>query len=74
MRFLWQYQMVQLLDFECGIAKVPLFNQVTNGKCRISEIADWFQQHITRTALKLDKLTENHTSDREALGLLGALR
>lgn len=55
------YQMVQLLDSECGIAKVPLFNQVTNGKCRISEIADWFQQHITRTALKLDKLAENHT-------------
>lgn len=65
--------MVQLLDSECGIAKVPLFNQVTNRKCRISEIADWFQQHIIRAALKLDKLTENHTSDREALGLLGAL-
>ncbi|OYQ62183.1 hypothetical protein B9G53_23390 [Pseudanabaena sp. SR411] len=55
------YQTVQLLDLECSIAQVPLFTQVTNGKCRISEIADRFQQHITRTALKLDKLAENRT-------------
>ncbi len=55
------YQMVQLLDSECEIAQFPLFTQVTNGKYRISEIADWFQQHITRTALKLDKLAENRT-------------
>jgi CheY-like chemotaxis protein len=55
------YQMVQLLDPECEIAQVSLFNQVTNGKCRISEIADSLQQHITRTALKLDKLAENCT-------------
>jgi CheY-like chemotaxis protein len=55
------YQMVQLLDPECEIAQFPLFTQVTNGKYRISEIADWFQQHITRTALKLDKLAENRT-------------
>jgi CheY-like chemotaxis protein len=55
------YQMVQLLDPECEIAQFPLFAQVTNGKYRISEIADWFQQHITRTALKLDKLAENRT-------------
>jgi len=55
------YQTVQLLDPECSIAQVPLFTQVTNGKCRISEIADHFQQHITRTALKLDKLAENRT-------------
>jgi CheY-like chemotaxis protein len=55
------YQTVQLLDTECGIAQVPLFTQVTNGKYRISEIADRFQQHITRTALKLDKLAENRT-------------
>ncbi len=55
------YQTVQLLDNECGIAQVPLFTQVTNGKYRISEIADRFQQHITRTALKLDKLAENRT-------------
>ncbi|GBO53363.1 signal transduction histidine kinase CheA [Pseudanabaena sp. lw0831] len=55
------YQMVQLLDPECKIAQVPLFTQVTNGKYRICEIADCFQQHITRTALKLDKLAENQT-------------
>ena len=55
------YQIVQLLDPECEIAQVPLFNQVTNGKYRINEIADWFQQYITRTALKLDQLAENHT-------------
>jgi CheY-like chemotaxis protein len=55
------YQTVQLLDPECSIAQVPMFTQVTNGKCRISEIADRFQQHITRTALKLDKLAENRT-------------
>ena len=55
------YQTVQLLDTECGIAQVPLFTQVTNGKYRISEIADRFQQHISRTALKLDKLAENRT-------------
>ena len=55
------YQTVQLLDTECSIAQVPLFTQVTNGKYRISEIADHFQQHILRTALKLDKLAENRT-------------
>jgi CheY-like chemotaxis protein len=55
------YQTVQLLDPECTIAQVPLFTQVTNGKYRISEIADRFQQHITHTALKLDKLAENRT-------------
>ncbi|TYQ31577.1 response regulator [Pseudanabaena sp. UWO310] len=55
------YQTVQILDTECKIAQVPLFTQVTNGKCRITEIADRFQQHITRTALKLDKLAENRT-------------
>lgn len=55
------YQTIQLLDPECGIAQVPLFTQVTNGKYRISEIADHFQQHISRTALKLDKLAENRT-------------
>jgi len=55
------YQTVQLLDTECGIAQVPLFTQVTDGKYRISEIADRFQQHISRTALKLDKLAENRT-------------
>lgn len=55
------YQTVQLLDPECPIAQVPLFTQVTNGKYRISEIADRFQQHITHTALKLDKLAENRT-------------
>jgi hypothetical protein len=48
------YQTVQLLDTECGIAQVPLFTQVTNGKYRISEIADRFQQHLSRTSLKLD--------------------
>jgi CheY-like chemotaxis protein len=55
------YQMVQLLDPECEIAQFPIFTQVTNGKCRISEIADCFEQHITRTALKLDQLAENRT-------------
>jgi CheY-like chemotaxis protein len=55
------YQMVQLLDPTCEIAQFPAFTQVTNGKYRISEIADCFQQHITRTALKLDKLAENLT-------------
>jgi CheY-like chemotaxis protein len=55
------YQMVQLLEPECEIAQFPVFTQVTNGKCRISEIADFFQQHITRTALKLDQLAENRT-------------
>ncbi len=55
------YQMVQLLDPECEIAQFPMFTQVTNGKCRISEIADCFEQHITRTALKLDQLAENRT-------------
>jgi CheY-like chemotaxis protein len=55
------YQMVQLLDPKCEIAQFPLFTQVTNGKYRISEIADCFQQHITRTALKLDELAENLT-------------
>ncbi|MBD2178142.1 response regulator [Pseudanabaena sp. FACHB-1998] len=55
------YQTVQILDTECGIAQVPLFTKVTNGKYRISEIADRFQQHITRTALKLDKLAESRT-------------
>ena len=55
------YQTVQLLNTECSIAQVPLFTQVTNGKYRISEVADRFQQHITRTALKLDKLAENRT-------------
>ncbi|PZO44459.1 MAG: response regulator [Pseudanabaena frigida] len=55
------YQTIKLLDPECAIAQVPLFNQVINGKYRIGEIADRFQQHITRTALKLDKLAENRT-------------
>ncbi|PZV14539.1 MAG: response regulator [Pseudanabaena sp.] len=55
------YQVVQLLDTESSIAQVPVFKKVTNGKFRISEIADLFQQHITRTAFKLDKLAENRT-------------
>lgn len=55
------FQTVQLLDTECSIAQIPLFAQVTNGKYRISEIADHFQQHISRTALKLDNLAENRT-------------
>ncbi|MBD2151068.1 response regulator [Pseudanabaena sp. FACHB-1277] len=55
------FQTVQLLDTECSISQIPLFAQVTNGKYRISEIADHFQQHISRTALKLDKLAENRT-------------
>lgn len=55
------YQIVQLLDPECEIAQVPLFTKVTNGKYRICEIADCFQQHITRTAHKLDELAEKQT-------------
>jgi CheY-like chemotaxis protein len=55
------FQTIQLLDPECSIAQIPLFVQVTNGKYRISEIADHFQQHILRTALKLDNLAENRT-------------
>ncbi len=55
------FQTVQLLDTECSIAQIPLFAQVTNGQYRISEISDHFQQHISRTALKLDKLAENRT-------------
>ncbi|CAN1209240.1 Response regulatory domain-containing protein [Tumidithrix helvetica PCC 7403] len=55
------YQTVQLLDEEHTIAHVPLFAKVTKGKHRISEIADHFKQHISRTALKLDKLAENRS-------------
>jgi CheY-like chemotaxis protein len=55
------YQTVQLLDKQSSIAFLPLFAKVTNGKFRISEIADEFKQHISRTAQKLDKLAENGT-------------
>ncbi|NUN66059.1 response regulator [Pseudanabaena biceps] len=55
------YQTVQILDTDCAIAQVPLFTEVTNGKYRISEVADRFKQHINQTALKLDKLAESRT-------------
>jgi CheY-like chemotaxis protein len=55
------YQTVQLLDEDHAIAHVPLFAKVTKGTYRISEIADHFKQNISRTALKLDKLSENRT-------------
>ncbi len=55
------YQTVQLLDQASSIANLPLFAKVTNGKFRISEIADEFKQHISRTAQKLDKLAESRT-------------
>ncbi|MEE3716007.1 response regulator [Tumidithrix elongata RA019] len=55
------YQTVQLLDEDHTIAHVPLFAKVTKGAHRISEIADHFKQHVSRTALKLDKLAENRT-------------
>jgi CheY-like chemotaxis protein len=55
------YQTVQLLDEDHAIAHVPLFAKVTKGTFRISEIADHFKQSISRTALKLDKLSENRT-------------
>ena len=55
------YQTVQLLDQNSSIANLPLFAKVTNGKFRISEIADEFKQPISRTAQKLDKLAEART-------------
>lgn len=54
-------QTVQLLDKDSSIANLPLFAKVTNGKFRITEIADEFKQHISRTAQKLDKLAETRT-------------
>lgn len=55
------FQRVALLDPEDPIANVPLFAKVTNGKFRISEIADHFRQDISRTAIKLDRLAERRT-------------
>ncbi|MFN3926790.1 MAG: PleD family two-component system response regulator [Pseudanabaenaceae cyanobacterium] len=55
------HQTVQLLDQQSPIAFLPLFAKVTNGKFRITEIADEFKQHISRTAQKLDKLAEIRT-------------
>ncbi|MDX1976802.1 MAG: response regulator [Pseudanabaenaceae cyanobacterium bins.68] len=55
------FQKVALLDAEDPIANVPLFASVTNGKFRISEIADRFGQDISRTAIKLDRLAEKRT-------------
>ncbi|MDX2254873.1 MAG: response regulator [Pseudanabaenaceae cyanobacterium bins.39] len=53
------YQTIQLIDADCSIAQIPLFIKLTNGKYRVNEIADYFQQHISRTALNFDKLAEN---------------
>jgi CheY-like chemotaxis protein len=55
------YQTVQLVNTNCNIAQVALFAQLTNGKYQINEIADYFEQNISRTALNLDKLAQNHT-------------
>ncbi|NJK34994.1 MAG: response regulator [Oscillatoriales cyanobacterium SM2_2_1] len=54
------YQTVQLIDDDNTIAQIPLFIKMTTGKHRITQIADSFQQPLIRTAIKLEKLAQEH--------------